>query len=186
MAFIPLLFGWPMAFFPVHIVFFQFVIDPACSIAFEAEPADDEIMRQPPRPPAGRLFSLPTVMLSVFQGAGVLLAVAAVYGYALLRGSEAEARAMAFTTIIFGNLALILAGRSRTRLIAATLTRVNAALWAIVGGTLAALVLVLYLPYFGRLFQLTALSPAALLTCLAAAFAGTLCFELCKYFWRGK
>ena len=42
-------------------------------------------------------------------------AVAAVYGYALMHGAEPEARAMAFATIIFGNLGLILASRSRTR-----------------------------------------------------------------------
>ncbi len=36
MSFLPLVFGWPAFLFPVHIVFLEFVIDPACSIVFEA------------------------------------------------------------------------------------------------------------------------------------------------------
>jgi Ca2+-transporting ATPase len=68
MAFVPLLFGWPMAFFPVHIVFFEFVIDPACSIAFEAEPSEKSAMRRPPRAPDVHLFDFSTVLLNVLQG----------------------------------------------------------------------------------------------------------------------
>ena len=56
MALLPLLFGWPLVFYPVHIVFLEFVIDPACSIAFEAEPAEPAVMRRPPRPATSRLF----------------------------------------------------------------------------------------------------------------------------------
>ncbi len=186
MAFVPLLFGWPMAFFPVHIVFFEFVIDPACSIVFEAEPIDDAMMRQPPRPPSKPLFDFPTVLLSALQGAGVLLAVAAVYGYALLHGGAPEARAMAFATILFGNLGLILASRSRTRSILKTFSYANPALWAVIGGTLGALMLVLYVPYLRQLFQVAALSPGALLSCVAAALTGVLWFEVYKYISRGR
>jgi Ca2+-transporting ATPase len=181
MAFVPLLFGWPMAFFPVHIVFFEFVIDPACSIAFEAEPIDDAVMRQPPRPPGKPLFDFPTVLLSALQGAGVLLAVAAVYGYALMHGSVPEARAMAFATIIFGNLGLILASRSRTRPILKTFSYANPALWGVIVGTLGALMLVLYVPYLRQLLQVAALSPGALLSCVAAALTGVLGFEIYKF-----
>lgn len=186
MAFVPLLFGWPMAFFPVHIVFFEFVIDPACSIAFEAEPDDDSVMRQPPRPPSAHLFDFSTVLLSVLQGAGVLLAVAAVYGYALMHGAGAQARAMAFATIVFGNLGLILASRSRTRPILQTFSYANTAMWAIIAGTLGALILVLYVPYLRDLFQVAALSVGALLVCLMAALAGVLWFEVYKYSTRGR
>ena len=33
--------GWPVMFFPVHIVFLEFVIDPACSVVFEAEQSEE-------------------------------------------------------------------------------------------------------------------------------------------------
>ena len=60
MSFLPLAFGWPVLFYPVHIVFLEFIIDPACSIVFEAEQSEDGIMDRPPRPPAEPLFSART------------------------------------------------------------------------------------------------------------------------------
>jgi Ca2+-transporting ATPase len=180
MAFVPLIFGWPMAFFPVHIVFFEFVIDPACSIAFEAEPSEASAMRRPPRPREAQLFDFPTVFLNVLQGTGVLIAVAAVYGYTLLHGSEQEARAMAFATIIIGNVGLILVNRSRENPVIDTLQAANAALWSVIGGALAALALVIYVPYLCDLFQVAPLSPMQLLASVCAAVAGLAWFECYK------
>ena len=93
---------------------------------------------------------------------------------------------MAFTTIILGNLGLILASRSHTRPIMKTLTLANPTLWAIVCGTLAALALVLYVPYLRELFQAAALSPAALLLCIVAALTGILWLEVYKFFSRAR
>ena len=182
MAFIPLLFGWPMVFFPVHIVFFEFVIDPACSIAFEAEPSEESAMRRPPRAVDAPLFDFSTVLLNVLQGAGVLLAVASIYGYALGHETEQEARAMAFATIIFGNLGLILSNRSRENPILKTFSHANPALWSVVGGALAALGLVLYVPYLRDLFQVAALRPGQLALSFGAATLGLAWFEFYKLF----
>ncbi len=93
---------------------------------------------------------------------------------------------MAFTTIILGNLGLILTSRSRTRLIVKTLSQTNPALWSIVGSTLAALALVLYVPYLSELFRVAPLDLAALLLCLAAATIGALSLEFYKFFSPGR
>ena len=45
---LPVLLGGPLLLFPVHVVFLEFVIDPACSIVFEAEPAEPDVMRSRP------------------------------------------------------------------------------------------------------------------------------------------
>ena len=84
MALLPLLFGWPLVFYPVHIVFLEFVIDPACSVAFEAEPAERDAMRRPPRPAREHLFSRRMIATSFLQGASALVAVALLYGLVLL------------------------------------------------------------------------------------------------------
>ena len=68
MALLPLFFGWPLVFYPVHIVFLEFVIDPACSIAFEAEPPERDVMRRPPRSASSRLFNGWMIATSVLQG----------------------------------------------------------------------------------------------------------------------
>jgi P-type Ca2+ transporter type 2C len=181
MAFVPLVFGWPIAFFPVHIVFFEFVIDPACSIAFEADPIDDKAMRRPPRARDERLFDLATVLLAFLQGAAMLIAVALVYVYGLQKGIPGPAaRAMAFTTIVLGNLGLILANRSRTRSLFSTLRFPNRALYWIIGGTLAGLLITLYVPYLNRLFRFAPLDAGSLALCLGAASAGLLWYELYK------
>ncbi|MBI4206705.1 MAG: cation-translocating P-type ATPase [Betaproteobacteria bacterium] len=181
MAFVPLAFGWPLAFFPLHIVFFEFVIDPACSIAFEAEPTGDEVMQRPPRAPGERMFNVRTVLLALTQGAVMLLMVALVYGLVLAHGAnDAEARAMAFTTIVLGNLGLILANRSATRTILATLRAPNRALWWVVGGTLCGVALSLYVPYLRDLFRFAPLHLDDLALCLGAAGVGLLWYEMYK------
>lgn len=181
MAFMPLIFGWPIAFLPVHIVFFEFVIDPACSIAFEADPIEDEVMRRPPRTADERLFDFATVSLALLQGAAMLAMVVLVYAYGLHRDiTDAEARAMAFTTIVLGNLGLILANRSQTRSLFMTLRFPNRALYWIIGGTLTGLLIALYVPSVSQLFRFAPPPPGEFALCLGAAIAGLVWYELYK------
>jgi P-type Ca2+ transporter type 2C len=180
MSLLPLAFGWPLVFFPAHIVFLEFVINPACSIVFEAEDADAGAMLRPPRAPDEPLIGGWTFFSSLLQGISVWIAVAAVFGFTLSGGSEEQARAMAFTTIVLGNLGLIFANRSRSRLIAHALHRCNPALWWVVGATLVGLGLVLYVPYLRHLFRFAPLHGGELAVCVGAALIGLLWFELYK------
>ena len=61
LAVLPVLLGWPLILLPVHIVFLELIIDPACSIVFESEPEDRNVMRRPPRPFGEPLFDRRTV-----------------------------------------------------------------------------------------------------------------------------
>jgi Ca2+-transporting ATPase len=118
MSLLPVLCGWPLMLLPVHIVLLELIIDPACSVVFEAEPAEPDVMLRPPRDPREPLFSRATVELAVFQGVGVLLAVLAVFALARRMGQgEAEIRALTFTALVAANLALILTNRSWERTI---------------------------------------------------------------------
>jgi Ca2+-transporting ATPase len=177
-ALLPVLFGWPLVLMPVQIVFLELIIDPASSIVFEAEPEEKGVMRRPPRDPRAPLFTRATAGLSLLQGASVFAIVLAVFRLSLSLGSPAaEARALTFTTLVVGNLALVLANRSQTRTILATLHTRNVALWGIVGGALALLALVLYVPFLRGLFGFAFLHPSDLLICLVAGISGILWFE---------
>ncbi|HET6371636.1 MAG TPA: HAD-IC family P-type ATPase, partial [Nitrospiria bacterium] len=122
MSLIPVLFKWPLVLMPVHIAFLQFIIDPACSIAFEAEPEEDDVMARPPRDPKEPLFGRRLLGISLLQGISVLVITLAVFLIALSRGQgEVEARALTFTTLIVANLGLIFTNRSWSRPIPATL-----------------------------------------------------------------
>ena len=130
LALIPLVFNLPLIFWPVHIAFLELVIDPTCSIVFEAEGEDRDVMRRPPRDPEQRLLSFGYIAWSLAQGAVVLAFVVTVYVVALRRGlPEQDARALTFAALVATNLGLVLVNRSRNELPWAALSRKNAALW---------------------------------------------------------
>jgi len=185
MSFVPLLFGWPLFLFPVHIVFLEFVIDPACSVAFEAEPSEDDAMSRPPRDSAETLFSGRMLAQAAIVGAAMLVAVAVAYGWAVNAGySEAHVRAIGFAAIVLGNLLLIVETRSSERSVVATLKRPNAAFWWVFVASAVALALVLYVPPLATLFRLEPLDPPSLFIAFSAAAVALAVVEAVKLVQR--
>ena len=178
---IPVLLKWPLVLMPVHIMFLELIIDPACSTVFEAEPEEKNVMMRSPRNPNEPLFSKRMVGVSLLQGINVLALVLAVFAIAYYRGlSETDARAMTFTTLIIANLGLILTNRSWSRTILATLKNPNAALWWVLSGAFVFLGLVLYIPVLRGLFRFAALHPIDMFICLIVGSSSILWFELLK------
>jgi Ca2+-transporting ATPase len=172
------LFGWPLVLLPAHIVFLEFIIDPVCSIAFEAEREERDAMKRPPRSPAERLFSWRIWMVSLLQGLAVLTAVTVALLLARGRGaSEAGTRALAFATLVGGNLALVLSNRSWSRSLFATLREPNRAMALILGVAVAVLALTLYVPPLARLFRFEGLGGRDFTFVGAAAVFCLLCGE---------
>jgi Ca2+-transporting ATPase len=166
---LPLLLGWPLLLFPLHVVFLEFVIDPACSLVFESEQHGEEIMRRPPRDRRERLFSGAMLLESLALGIVSLVAVALVYGLALSAVSEGQARALGFIVLVVNNLGLILVSRSRSDSIASVLLRPNRAFWLIAVLAVVALIVVTNVPSVAEAFRFEA--PAATAS-LAAALSG--------------
>jgi len=182
-VFIP---GWPLLLLPIHIVFLELVIDPSCSLIFEAEEAEPDIMRRPPRATDERLFSLKSVGLAVLQGLTAFLACLAVYLVARpLRGDDA-ARALTFAALVVSFVAIILANRSWTYSIIGSLTRPNTALWWVLGGTGAFLGLALYLPLVQRFFHFAPVRSLDLLLACAVGFVSILWLEVVKVVRRRR
>ncbi|GET39313.1 cation-translocating P-type ATPase [Microseira wollei] len=181
MSLIPVLFKWPLVLLPIHIAFLHLIIDPACSVVFEAEPEEANAMRRPPRNPKEPLFSQRMLSLSLLQGGGILLVLLAVFATALYRGQgELDARALTFTTLIVANLGLILTNRSWSRTIGDTLGSPNMALWWVLGGAIAFLGGILYVPFLRGLYRFSFLHPIDLAICLAAGIVSILWFERLK------
>jgi P-type Ca2+ transporter type 2C len=183
MSIVPVLLGGPIALMPVHILFLELVIDPACSVVFEAEPEDADVMSRPPRNPTLPLFGGRLLGLGLLQGASGLLIVLAIYMSAFWGWlNAADATALSFTTLVVANLGLIFANRSWTRTIWATLRTPNAALWWVIGGTTFFLGLALYVPFLRELFHFSTLHLNDLALCLAGGFASVIWFEGLKVF----
>ncbi len=184
---LPVVLGWPIILFPVHVVFLELIIDPACSVVFEAEREEPDIMNRPPRNPKKTLFSRKLLLLSFLQGIFSLLVVTAVLKIALGRGqSEAGARTLAFITLVVSNLCLILTNRSWSRSIIAALSVVNSALVWVIAGAVSFLGLVIYVPLLRKLFHFEKMHLNDLLICLLAGVLSILWFELVKFFSSKK
>jgi Ca2+-transporting ATPase len=178
---VPLALRWPLIFSPVHVVFLELIIDPACSVAFEAEPEEKDVMSRKPRRVSEPLFGKRVLGLSVLQGGVVLAILLVIYAISLERGqSEDEARALTFATLIVANLALILTNRSWSRGMVSTFRTPNSALWWVVGGAVVFLAVALYVPPIRDLFRFGVLHPLDLVICLAAGALSVGWFEVLK------
>jgi Ca2+-transporting ATPase len=177
----PVLLGWPLILLPVHIVFLELIIDPACSVVFEAEREEPDIMSRPPRRPEDRLLDRGTAALALVQGFVVLGFVLAVYLSAAARGLAGdEIRTLAFVTIVMANLALIAVNRSWSESMAMTLRAPNRAFWAVIGGTLFFLAVAIAFPATREVFRFAVVNPWDLLLCIVAGVLSVLWFEVYK------
>ncbi len=180
MALLPVLLGWPALLYPMHIAFLQLIIDPACSLAFENEAAEADLMRRAPRDVRAPLFGGATLWQALLQGLGVLAMVLAAYAWAALRLPEPQARAFAFTTLVVANLVLIFSSRSGANPLWLSLRDASKTIWLVVGAAFTLLLLALYTPWAAGVLRFSALP--AHLTALACALGlpSVLWFEAVK------
>ncbi len=187
MSFLPIVFQLPLVLLPAHIAFLELVIDPACSTVFEAEPEESGIMDRPPRNLKEPLFNRQALTISLLQGLSVLAIVFIIFLAGLYFGkSEMEARTLAFTTIVFANLLLIITNLSWKHNLITILKTKNTALWCVITGALIALFLTLYLPFLQSLFHFSVLHPNDLFYCMLGAAVSLLWFEVVKMTQNSK
>jgi Ca2+-transporting ATPase len=185
LSILPVLLGWPMVLMPAHILFLQLIIDPSCSMVFEAEPLEPNAMRARPRRPEARLFDAAVLVRGLWQGSGLLALLFGVYAWSRqASGSDDIARAMTFAVLVLSNIGLIYVNRSW-----------DAASWHAGRGlnryfgwmallTVALLAIVLALPEVARLFAFIRPPAPMLLTAVGAAIFSTLWFEAVKWRYR--
>jgi Ca2+-transporting ATPase len=154
MSLLPVLLNWPLALLPAHILFLELLIDPSCSIVFEMERDEPNIMRRPPRSLDEPLMGHQVLMRALFQGLAIFLAVFGVYALMLANGySAGEARMIAFGGIVAGNIGLIFANRSWDESMFRSLRVPNSALWWVTAGAVLFFVLVTAIPFVRDLFR---------------------------------
>jgi Ca2+-transporting ATPase len=175
LAVLPVLAGWPLVLLPIHIVFLELIIDPACSVVFESEREEWDIMHRPPRPVREPLFDRRTVVLSLLQGAGVLLVAVGVLAWSMLSNlPEQDTRVLTFSTLVIGDLGLILANRSSSRSVFTAFRPVNPALGFVVGGALVLLIIVSAVPGLRDLFGFGVVHPDDLAVIFTASLTALL------------
>ena len=173
---LPVLFGWPLLFTPVLVLFLEFIIDPACAFVFEADAEAPDIMRRPPRRPDEPLFSRAMLRRSLSLGFAMLVLCAVVYAAALQLRPADEARTLAFLTLVAANLALILVSRSRSESLVRILTKPNRVYWWIVALASGVLALAIGLPDLAEVFRFAAPPWPAIATVAVLAVGSVLSF----------
>lgn len=172
----------PLLLMPLHIVFMELIIDQVCSIAFESEKEEKDNMLRPPRNPKERFFGVEKILYSVFQGFMILLAVWVVYFLTLSEGhTDDEVRAIAFSSLILGNIFLILSSLSKTRSFVAVILERNVAAASILSLALILLVLMLGVPFLQEVFSLAYPGWKHFIPSLIAAFGILFLFESIKW-----
>ena len=182
LSLIPVFFAdMPLILWPVHIVFLELIIDPACSIIFEAEREEKNVMSRPPKDINEPFFGAKKILLSCSQGIGILFICLLVYLVGLKMGySASSVRTLTFVTLIVSNIAVILSNRSWTSNIFTILFTPNKAVKWVVGGAVFFLILILNIPFLLELFQFERIGWFELLICTAAGFSSIVWFEVYK------
>jgi Ca2+-transporting ATPase len=188
MSLIPLLYSdLPLILYPIHVVFLELIIDPACSVVFEMEPEEKHVMDKPPRSLKTSIFSLKMVGVSILQGLSVLLIVGLVYWYGVMRDiSDEQVRALAFCTLVFSNIGLIVSNRSWSESIFTILKRPNPAMLWLVGGVIALTFTITSVPFLNNLFKFAPLHKHDVLICFGMGLLSIAWFELLKLMRRRR
>ena len=188
LSLIPILLGnFPMILWPVHIVFLELIIDPACSIVFEAEKEELNIMNRPPKRIDEHFFGAKKIWFSCLQGLGILIITLAVYLIGLRLGyDDKEVRAMTFITLIVSNISVILTNRSWSHNIFKIIATPNRALLWVGGSAFFFLALILNIPFFLNLFQFHKLGLINIVICCLAGLSTIVWFEIYKMFKLSK
>ena len=163
------------------------VIDPVCSLVFEAETEEDDVMRRPPRAPDEPLFTWALIAWSLLQGTLAFALVAAIYVLALQSGMPVpEVRALAFFSLVVVIVSLILVNRSFSASLLTALRRPNRTLAAVLAAVAAILALSLLWPFASKLFGFGPLHADDLALTLGAGIIALIALELLKPLLRPR
>ena len=185
LALIPLAFGMPLLFGPVHIAFLEMVIDPVCSLVFEAEGEEDGVMDRPPRPVSEPLFSTPTIIWSLVQGALVLGVVTTILFLAPDYGFDTDqVRALTFHSLVLCVVALIFVDRSVSSSLITAITRPNRALAYVLPIVAVLLAVTIFWNPARELFRFGALEAQWLAVPVGAGMTVLVVLEVLKPIWR--
>ena len=182
-ASLPLIFGWayPNIFTPIHVIFMELIMGPTCSIFFEKEPVEENLMRLSPRERKGGLFKWEELFISILQGIVIAAGCLGLYAYFMNQNASLEeVRTIVFTTLILSNVFLTFVTRSFTKTLYYTIRHKNNLAPVLLMVSSAFLAAIHYVPFVRNLFQLAAITPAQFWLCTGMALVIVMWFELYK------
>ncbi len=186
---IPLALGWlyPNIFSPVHIIFLELIMGPTCSIIYENEPMEHNLMLQKPRPLSNTFFEWREIAISIIQGLAITLGLLAVYQYGVSGDySENKIRTIVFLTLIASNIFLTLANRSFYYSVFTTIRYKNNLVPLIIGITVFITILLLFIPAFSAFFRFDTVTFREIGLSVLVGFVSVMWIEIFKFFRRTR
>ena len=183
-VFVPLALGWvyPNILNPIHVILLELVMGPTCSILYENEPAEDNIMQEKPRPPRTTFFNSKEIMASFFQGMMITVGALLIYQFSVeMNLGEKCTRSMVFLVLITANILLTLVNRSFQYSLFTTLKYNNPLVAVIISITILIVVLLFTIPFLRSLFDFELISFFQTLVCVAIGALSVLWIEAVKY-----
>jgi Ca2+-transporting ATPase len=177
----------PIILLPMHIVVLELMIDPICSLAFESEKEEKNLMKRPPKNPRLTFFGRDKVLKSILIGLLLFLFATMVYFGSLHFGFAAnEIRTLTFSMLIFCDIFLVLSTLSKSRTIIQVLLEKNISLLVILFITLAFLLVMIENKYLNELFQFQKTSFIYVIYAFLFSIVFGFLLEGVKYFERKK
>ena len=188
-VFIPLALRWvyPNIFSPSHVIILELIMGPTCSIIFENEPMEKNLMIKKPRPFSTTFFNYKELTTSVIQGIIITVGALTAYQYSVSSGfPENTTRTMVFMVLIVANIFLTLVNRSFYYSIFTTLKYKNNLVPTIIGLTITLSLTLLYVPVLTRFFEFERLTIPQLGTTIVIGAISVLWYEIVKVIKRTK
>jgi Ca2+-transporting ATPase len=182
-ASLPLIFGWayPNIFTPVHVIFLELIMGPTCSIFFENEPVEKNLMLLPPRERMRGLFTREELLIGIVQGLTITTGVLILYNVFMKEHYSIEVtRTVVFTTLILANMFLTFTSRSLTQTLYYTIRNKNVLAPFVIIISAIFLLSLQFITPVRHLFKMTTLTLNEFLICFAVAFASVMWFEVYK------
>jgi len=186
-VFLPLALGWvyPGIFTPIHIIFLELIMGPTCSIMYENEPLEKNVMLQKPRPFTTTFFNFRELTTSLIQGLAITIGALTIYQIAVNSGAdEATTRTMVFLVLISANIFLTLVNRSFYYSILTTATYKNHLVPIIIMITILLTALLLLVSPLTAFFEFKQLSGYDVFMAVGVGFISVIWFEVVK--WRNR
>ncbi|MDU3582950.1 cation-translocating P-type ATPase [Clostridium butyricum] len=182
MAMFAPLFNLPPLLLPMHIMLLELIIDPTCSIVFEGEPAEANIMENPPRPPQEPLLTRNLTIKVVLQGVVMFLAAFMPFHYMIDLGISSEyARSFSLITFIVANVTLVLVNRSNTELLYHLIKEKGSKVRLIVNSMALIMVFaIVYIPILNGFFRTEKIGIYPLIIAIVLGFISTGWWEIVK------
>lgn len=182
LSLIPVFFAnYPLLLFPVHVAFLELIIDPACSVIFESEKEEKNVMNRPPRGLKEKFFGGGKIFMTCMQGVSILITVLAVYFLGVRLGyTDGQVRTISFISLILSNILAIQTNRSWENNIFKIIATPNKSVKWIVGLALLSLAAVIFVPFLQKLFRFETIGLAEIFLSAAASCISVLWFEIYK------